>query len=400
MKLRFEVAASCEISILTNSTNIFLIFAGSLLWQAIQIGSFPILTSQILSGQDVHAALIGIVVAISWIAVFIAGPFVPALIARAGYRKANLVAFVLAFGALAPLTVFSHPAILVASAVAMGVSLIVRWITIDTIVVHCSSASMRGKVIGWHEALMGFGIVLGPLMFVVPSLKWIAAANVALAVVAHAALTVADLPDPAADDGNAPATGNVKAGFQYAMIPLALAAAFVAGFIENSSVALFPLHFEHFGYSLAWSAVLVSAFGFGGTILQPPLGYLADRFGYAFAQVTCAGAIVLSCALLVAFSDTMQAVMVSTFILGAAAGGLNTLAVIEAGKTLSMLQMPSAMTAIAMLYTMGSITGPLAAGSVIGFFAGRGMVVLFALTALLFCISLAVVHRKALRATR
>ena len=60
--------------------NIILIFTGSLLFQTVQIGAYPILISQILTNKSVDSAIIGIFVAMSWVPVLLVGPLVPRFI--------------------------------------------------------------------------------------------------------------------------------------------------------------------------------------------------------------------------------------------------------------------------------------------------------------------------------
>ena len=241
---------------------------------------------------------------------------------------------------------------------------------------------------------MGLGIGLGPLMFTGLDLTQIALLCAVLALIAMVAFLFADGRAAAgadAVDDLAPAdrSSAIAAARSYlGLIALALAAAFIAGFVENSSVAMFPLNLEQHGYHLSASAVLVSAFGFGGTLLQPPLGAIADRRGYGFAQGICAVTVIVSCSGIAMFTDVAPILLIAMFFLGGAAGGFNTLAVIEAGQRLDAPRIPAAMTAIAMLYTIGSIVGPVAAGSVMDKLADTGMVVMFAVAAMAFTVFL------------
>jgi MFS family permease len=222
------------------------------------------------------------------------------------------------------------------------------------------------------------------------SLVAIAFVSMFLATVAIIALVLAASlkPHQAEETGGSPTRRLAAVQAYFGLIALALAAAFIAGFVENSSVALFPLHLELHGYPLADSAILVSAFGFGGTLLQPPLGAVADQRGYAYAQAICAVTVVASCAAIAAFTGSAPILLVAMFFLGGAAGGFNTLAVIEAGQRLDSARIPAAMTAIAMLYTVGSIFGPMAAAGVMETLANEGMIALFAAAGAAFALFL------------
>ena len=63
------------------NTKLFLVFTGSLLFQIVQLGCFPILISQILDQKGESSSVIGLLIAIPWVSVLLLGPVVPVLIA-------------------------------------------------------------------------------------------------------------------------------------------------------------------------------------------------------------------------------------------------------------------------------------------------------------------------------
>ena len=355
-------------------------FTGSLIFQILQIAAYPIVLAQRLHSQAYENTLIGAFVSVSWIVMLVASPFVPRIVRVAGYLHANTISFVLTVASFLIILQTVDAFWIFISAVLMGFALIIRWINCDTLVVNLSRPEMRGKAIGFHEALMGLGIGLGPLLFIANNLTTVIEICIGLAVIGQMFFFMTNL----GEDQHVKDVEEKGKGFTHSLILVALIAAFVAGLIENSAIAFLPLHFGNAGYELAVSAVFVSSFGFGGTILQPPLGWLADRYSYAFAQGLCAAVLIVSCVIVFVFSTVPVIIFTAVFFLGGAAGGLNTLAVIEAGKSLSMKQMPVAMTAIAVTYTVGSIVGPLISGSVLELFDNTGMIVFFGAASLLF----------------
>tara|TARA_R110002167_G_scaffold80750_10_gene221759 strand:+ start:3875 stop:5053 length:1179 start_codon:yes stop_codon:yes gene_type:complete len=352
------------------------LFSGSLLFQIIQVGTYPILISQFLSRGSVSNFAIGIFVSVAWIVVFAAGPFVPRLLASVGTGRANTIAFGFTLISLLLLVLSSAPGIILVSSVAMGLGLIIRWIVCDTLVVHVSEPNIRGRMIGLHEALMGLGIGLGPLLFVGWQLETVTWICIGIAIAGQLAF-LNTVSGPGVEEEATDAKPQAQQRFLIQVILTALVAAFFAGFIENSAIALLPLYFENVQFSLNTSAILVSSFGFGGTLLQPGLGYIADRWSYYLAQMICIASIILSCVAIFLFTDLMVVSLIALFFLGGAAGGLNTLAVIEAGRSQSARQIPAAMTAIAMLYTLGGIAGPVASGATLDLFQNQGMMLLF-----------------------
>lgn len=371
-------------------TQTIALFFGSLMFQIIQVGTYSILISQFLSDTSLSNFAIGIFVSVAWMVVFLAGPFVPSLIADVGPHRANLIAFSFTLVSLVLLALSPTPAFIALSSIAMGMGLIIRWIVCDTLVVHVSAAHVRGRMIGLHEALMGLGIGLGPLLFVGTDLQTVVWICIAIAIVGQVAFLTANnslIVEP--DEGQQTGQGHK---FLIRVILTALVAAFLAGFIENSAIALLPIYFEHVDFSLKISAILVSSFGFGGTLLQPVLGYVADRWNYYLAQMLCIAFIIGSSLVVFLFTEQLLVSLIALFFLGGAAGGLNTLAVIEVGRSQSAPQIPAAMTAIAMLYTLGGIAGPVASGASLDLFQNQGMIILFAASGIVLALFL-VFHR-------
>ncbi len=138
------------------------------------------------------SVIIGIFVAISWVPVLLVGPLVPRIIRNFGYGFTNFAAFVLTAACFASLLVFDNPIALIFSATCIGIGLIVRWISCDALIVQLSEPATRGRTIGLHEALMGLGIGLGPLMFIVPDLATVTTICLGLTIAGQVAFYFAD----------------------------------------------------------------------------------------------------------------------------------------------------------------------------------------------------------------
>ncbi len=365
-------------------------FVSSLIFQILQVGTFPLFLSQRMLGREFESWAIGMCVAISWLAVLLFGPFVPRFIRRFGYRGAVAFSFVLTVSGFLLLALSAAPAAIIVAAALVGTALIVRWIAYDALVVELADDQRRGTVIGLHEALMGLGIAIGPIFLVVLPLGAVGYACAALALAGQilflAVPFTATAGEPSHESG--PVHGRVLR-----VLAIALCAAFVAGFVESTGIALFAVHYQSVGFPLATAALMVSAFGLGGTLLQPPLGTIADRFGYAAAHALCVACAVASGLALIAFPLALPLVAAASFLLGGAAGGFNTLAVIEAGSMGDPRAIPFAMTAIAMAYTLGGVIGPSLGGTVMAAANNQGLIWLFiAVTGLLGL--LMIVHRR------
>ena len=149
------------------------------------------------------------------------------------------------------------------------------------------------------------------------------------------------------------------------LISLMTLAAFIAGFIETSSVSFLPVLSLHAHWPIA-SVLALGVFTVGGTLLQLPIGYLADTLGYRAAQLITAAVIVTSAASFILLGHQFVPLLVTLFALGGAAGAMNTLAVIEAGSSVAANLISAAATRVALAYTVGSIIGPPTVGFLVG----------------------------------
>lgn len=344
----------------------------SVLSQIVQIGTVTPLLSLSLEQQGVEPARIGVVVSASWLAILLFYTWVPRLLAHLGLVKTNLLSAVLTVAALIGMTFTTQLALIFALNFVLGIGLILRWIACDTWIVTVASKDQRGRAIGIHETLMGLGIALGPLLLVVFGVDSAApyyACAVIVVISSALALTLTD------HDTQPQTPTEKRHGKVFSVIPTALCGAFIAGYAETSSVSFLAGYSLAAGYLLTAATLLISVFGAGGTVLQLPIGWMADRSSYRAGQLAC-GLVLLAGTLAIPLSQPFPwLATVVVFLWGGAIGGMNTLAVIEAGDRVGEQQVSTAMTAVAMFYTLGSVIGPVVTGGMVSFLGGEGLMV-------------------------
>lgn len=357
----------------------------SVLSQIVQIGTITPLLSLSLEQNGVEAAKIGIIVSASWIAILLLYKVVPRLLGYLGLVKANILSTALTVAALIGMTLTSNLVLIFALNFLLGIGLILRWIACDTWIVSVASQSERGRAIGIHETLMGLGIAIGPLLIVLfgvgSAVPYYACAAIVL-VSGCLALTLKG-------HDSQPQTPTEKHhGKLFRVIPVALCGAFIAGFSETSSVSFLAAYSLSAGYLLTSATLLISVFGIGGTVLQLPIGWMADRSSYKTGQLICC-LILLMGTVAIPFSQPFPwlATLV-VFLWGGAIGGMNTLAVIEAGDRVAGHQVSTAMTAIAMFYTVGSVLGPIVTGAAVSYVSPHGLMMSIGLAGALFVVLL------------
>lgn len=357
----------------------------SVLSQIVQIGTITPLLSLSLEQKGVEAAKIGVIVSASWIAILMLYKIIPRLLGHLGLVGANILSTTLTIAALIGMTLTSHLVLIFALNFLLGIGLILRWIACDTWIVSVASQSERGRAIGVHETLMGLGIAIGPLLLVMfgvdSAFPYYACAAIVL-VSGGLALTLKG------HDSQPQTPMEKHHGKLFSVIPVALCGAFIAGFSETSSVSFLAAYSLSAGYLLTAATLLISVFGVGGTVLQLPIGWMADRSSHKTGQLVC-GLILLVGTVAIPFSQPFPwlATLV-VFLWGGAIGGMNTLAVIEAGDRVAEHQVSTAMTAIAMFYTLGSVLGPIATGAAVSYVSPHGLMISIGMVGAFFVVLL------------
>lgn len=158
---------------------------------------------------------------------------------------------------------------------------------------------------------------------------------------------------------------------------------FFAGFIETSSISFLSIFYLSVGYAVGAATAMLASFRLGNAILQLPLGWLVDKKSplFSFALV---GFVLLVCSTTLLFSLPIWMNAAIVFIFGGCVGGLNTLAVLDAGAKGEHGQISTAMTFIAIFYTAGSVIGPIATGWVVSYLTKFGLPVIIIIFISLF----------------
>lgn len=335
----------------------------SLLAQIVQIGTIAPTLSLFLDDIGATKFQIGLVIAASWLAILLVYKWVPQTISKLGAVNAMLLSTVISVFAVFGMVFSSSVMVLFVLNFILGLGLIVRWVVCDTWLLMLSAKSNRGKVIGTHETLMGLGIAIGPLIIAFTNNDKLDILYISIGLLVLSALITLIIKSA----NSYPATP--KKQYDKNITPLIiipLVAAGVAGVIETSMISFLPLMYISLGIAAYIATILLSSFGFGGALLQIPIGWLADKTTVQLALViTCLLAVITIIAL--PFLGTNFLTYAVLFVCGGCISGLNTLAVLEASQQVQDTQLSTSMMLIALVYTVGSIIGPIVTGAVVNY---------------------------------
>lgn len=329
---------------------------------AMAIGMAAPMLSLMLERRGVDTATNGLNAAIPALAIFVAGPLVPRVIAGLGLKATLIGGAVAGVGSVLAMAVFDEPAAWFVLRFLFGLGMALQWVASETWVNAAVTDDMRGKAIGLYATLWGVGVAIGPQVMRLTGIDGMAPflACAGLLALALVPLLLARGLTPVLPER--PAVTSLRPVFRRA--PLVLGAAFVCGFAETNAFALLPLFGLRLGFDEASAVLIMTVTAVGGLALQPPLGWLADRVGRTRLLAACAA---VGCACALALPPLVTGWPVALwpilFVWGGAVAGLYTLGLILIGQTFAREDLPGANAAFIMSYTVGMVVGPVVGGA-------------------------------------
>jgi MFS family permease len=163
-------------------------------------------------------------------------------------------------------------------------------------------------------------------------------------------------------------------------LPLAAAVLFFAMF-DSTMLSLLPVYGLKIGFLTSVALLMVTVVFLGDACLQIPIGWAADRFGRPVVHSGCAlltGLVALALPGLVGAA----AMWPCLFLLGGAAGGVYTLAIVRIGDRFGGGRLISANAFVGLLWGAGSLSGPLLGGLAMAALKPHGLMLLVAAGAL------------------
>jgi MFS family permease len=304
--------------------------------------------------------IIGLAGAAPAIAVLIALPVLPRIVAKLGPVVAITIGCLLGATGFLALYTFDGPWAWIIIRLLMSVGFALPWLAGETWINSVSREETRGRVIAIYAIAFFLGFSVGPVVLgnlgLVGLWPFLSGA-VGTAVASVPILLARQLAPEFCHDGSQDILSAVK------LTPAAMAAAFIGGFAEISNFSLIPNVALAAGHSQASALALLSTMTLGGIVLQFPIGWLSDKISRV--AVIIALAIAFICLVLILPMVLMKpgAAAVVVFLLGGVILGFYTLGLAIVGERVGANDLAAANAAFLIMYQGGSIVGPLAAGA-------------------------------------
>lgn len=238
--------------------------------------TWPVL-ALILNRQGFDGTFIGLSSAGQSVAVFLALPLTPRLLARWGFIRTAATGIGVAVVMLLLLPLFPDVLSWTLIRFVLGASTVVFYTACEIWVNRLALEESRGRTIGLFGFLWSAGFTAGPLIIAWTGSEGWAPFIVAAALMAIAALPLLSMAEPPAT-GTDPAPAGLSAFIRFMRLaPAALAAALLLGAVDYATDAFLPLYALHHGLPQAAALALLTVLLAGYTVAHIPLRMACRR---------------------------------------------------------------------------------------------------------------------------
>ena len=341
------------------------------------------LLSLLLEQRGASNFLIGSLATTPAIGVMLSSFFVPYFLKMAGGRKLLLVGVFVEILLIVWLMLTDKLLAWFVIRFLGGFSGGIVFVVSETWLNEITPESLRGRVIGLYNTMLGLSFAIGPLVL---SMTGIGGhlpflIGIGLMSIAIAPLLLVNNYSP---DGLESPTFNILSFVRVA--PLLVVAVFVVALKEMASVGLLPVYGVRSGLTEATAALMLFFAAIGGAVLQFPIGWLGDYFSRVGVMVVCglvgiAGAVVMPFVIMVPWL-----LFLTLFVWMGFFAGVYTITLTLAGQWFRGNELAIAIASFGVFWGLGGLAGPVIAGYSMDVWGPNGFPLMMGASATLFIV--------------
>lgn len=342
--------------------------------------TWPLLSLR-LDAQGVDSRLIGLSSGVHALAIMLGSLLAPALIGRLGLVRTLYGCILGTILVLLLLPAFPDVYAWFPIRFALGAVVSVIFIAGETWIIHVAPRETRGRIVGIFGFVWSACFAAGPLVIRITGIEGWTPFLVAAVIVLLAAL-----PLPLAQDG-APGMappGRLDLWRLFRVGPATLLAVFMLAVFDSVNDSFLPLYGLRSGLGQDAAVTLLTIVLAGATLVQIPIGWLADRLDRRRMLI---GLTLLAIVSLTAFPLVIGSVWLRwplAVLYGCTVGGLWAVSLILVGERYRGGDVAAANTARGVLYGLGAFAGPALAGIAFDLWTPHGALAVIVLIALLY----------------
>lgn len=331
--------------------------------------TYPLL-SLILESRGVSSDMIGINGAMMPIGILLISPLIPLLSKRFGSRNVAIVAALVAAVMVLAYRVFDNLPAWFLIRLVQGMAIAVLFVLSESWIVGAAGKKNRGKTVAIYAAILSASFGAGPALIGFIGIEGWLPFIVGTIVISLGVIPFFFIKERVSSE---PEETRATSLLRFAgKAPVLLGAVATFAVFDAATLALFPVYGMKNGLDVATSAYVLTAMILGNTILQLPIGWLADRFADRLVMAGCATLATIGLVLLplVIGSPLMWPLLI---VIGTTGYGVYTVALTSLGNRFSGLELVSGTSAFAVVWGIGALLGSVGGGWSLLMFDSHGL---------------------------
>ena len=331
--------------------------------------TYPLL-SLILESRGVSERMIGINSAMMPIGILLFSSVIPVAAGKFGSRNVAIWAAIATSLFILCYKVFDTLEAWFILRLLQGMSMSTLFVLSEAWIVRFAGSSHRGRVIAIYGAVLSASFGAGPAL-----VSWIGIHGWAPFVIGSIVIVCGVFPlyllkDEELETQEENSTSGI---FSFApRAPMLLACVFAFAIFDAATLSLLPVYGIRNGLDISTAALVLTALIVGNTILQFPIGWLADKYPHRLVLAGCAlvTVIMLGTLPLVIATPLMWPVLI---LAGASGYGIYTVSLTSLGSRFQGVELINGAAAFAVMWGIGALIGSISGGWAMELFGPHGL---------------------------
>lgn len=337
-----------------------------------------------LNNAGISELYIGIISAAPALGMFLIAPVVQRIVRWCGKRQAMLIATIISAISLLPLLSTLPLWLLFPIRLITGLASGVLICLGETWINELCPENKRGRILAIYTTVFTVSQLLGPSFIAYYGVEDKSPLFICTLIHLISVVLFLIMDQKVGDRISATASESRFSIIQFVKVAPGICAGILFfAFFDGTILSMFPIYGMGIGHTEAIAAMMISAILAGDAIMQMPFGWLADHMNREKLYRIC-GIVTLGASCLLPFMITHHIFIWGLlFVLGATAGAIYTIALVQIGQYFRGNDLIIANAAAAMLWGIGNLSGPLLAGIATSI-SPTGLPVLLILVAAIF----------------
>lgn len=317
----------------------------------------------LMEARSIPAWLIGVNTSMGALGILLAGPFLPAIIARLGGKSVSLLAICTIVLCLVCMALLPPPYWWLFFRFFLGLATGTLFTVSETWMLTIATDENRGRIMGIYTSMLSVTFAAGPLIIPFTGIEGFLPWGICIAFVLAGLvpLFLVDVKEASEDGGKGSMLGVLQAA------PLLFCCIAAATLFDNVIISFFTIFAIRNGVDLGMASTMLAAGIVAGVLFFYPLGLWADRWSKNGVVIVSTIATIAACLSMVWLIKTwlIWAVVVVVF---TAAFGVYVVALAMIGDVFKGKDIVAASAAVAAMWGVGGIVGAPIAGRMIDIF--------------------------------